>query len=59
MYSQTLALNLQLDPEQIKALANKIDETVSRLENVENIIQNTRFDLARVNHLQDAANSTR
>lgn len=59
MYSQTLALNLQLDPEEIKALANKIDETVSRLENVENIIQNTRFDLARVNRLQDAANSTR
>lgn len=59
MYSQTLALNLQLDPEEIKALANKIDETVSRLENVENIINNTRFDLALVNRLQDSANITR
>lgn len=56
---QTLALNLQLDPEEIKALASKIDATVSQLENVDTIIQNTRSDLSRVNNLKDVAQNSR
>jgi len=56
---QTSALNLELDPEEIKALANKIDETVSQLENVEAIIYNTRHDLERVEQLKNQANESR
>lgn len=57
--SQTLALDLQLEPEEIKLLANKIDDTVSKLENVESIIHSTRSDLARVNYLKDLASNSR
>lgn len=56
---QTIALNLQLDPEQIKVLASKIDGTVAQLENVEGIIANTRYDLERVQRLKDTAISSR
>lgn len=56
---QTLSLNLRLDPEEIKVLASRIDATVSQLENVDNIIYNTRDDLNRVNALKDAAQGTR
>lgn len=56
---QTSALNLELDPEEIKALASKIDETVSQLENVETIIYNTRHDLERVEQLKNQANESR
>ena len=56
---QTLELKLQLDPEQIKELAAKIDDTVSKLENVDTIIQNTRSDLNRVNNLKDVALDSR
>lgn len=58
-FTQILDLNLQLDPEQIKELANKIDETVSQLKNVDAIIQSTRNDLTRVNQLKELATSTR
>lgn len=54
-----MTLNLQLDPEEIKALASKIDATVAQLENVDTIIQNTRDDLARVTNLKDVAQSSR
>lgn len=56
---QTLALDLELDPEEIKVLADKIDTTVSKLENVESIIYNTRHDLERVQNLKELANSSR
>lgn len=56
---QTLSLNLRLDPEEIKALASKIDATVAQLENVDTIIYNTRDDLARVNDLKYEAEGTR
>lgn len=58
-FLQTLELKLQLDPEQIKEMATKIDDTVSQLENVDTIIQNTRSDLARVNNLKDIALGSR
>lgn len=48
-----------MDPEQIKDLANKIDETVSQLENVDQIIENTRADLALATNLKEDALSTR
>lgn len=54
-----MALNLRLDPEEIKALASKIDATVSQLENVDTIIQNTRGDLSHVNKLKDKAQNSR
>lgn len=54
-----MALDLQLDPDQIKELAGKIDATVSQLENVDTIIQNTRADLARVNNLKEVASSSK
>lgn len=50
---------MRLDPEEIKALASKIDATVAQLENVDTIIYNTRDDLNRVNELKDAAQGTR
>lgn len=53
---QTLELDLELDPEDIKILANKINETVSQLQNVETIISNTRYDLERVENLRNEAN---
>lgn len=56
---QTLDLELELDPEQIKTLANKIDETVSQLENVETIISNTRQDIESVNDLKEQANDAK
>lgn len=58
-FSQTLELNLQLDPEQIKELADKIDDTVSQLENVDEIIESTRSDLALATNLKDVSFSTR
>lgn len=54
-----MALELELDPEEIKVLADKIDETVSQLENVETIISNTRQDLERVENLKRQANETK
>lgn len=56
---QTIALNLQLDPDEIKKLANKIDETVAQLEDVETIIHNTRYDLDRVQRLKESAGNSR
>ncbi|XP_055695879.1 laminin subunit beta-1 [Lutzomyia longipalpis] len=53
---ETLKLALELDPEEIKNLATRIDETVSSLENVEDIIEQTRGDLATVENLKDRAN---
>lgn len=58
-FLQTLQLNLQLDPEQIKDLADKIDATVSQLENVDAIIQDTRADLALVSKLKEDSSNTR
>lgn len=56
---QVLELNLQLDPEQIKELANKIDETVSQLENVDTIIEETRADLEHATQLQERSATLR
>lgn len=50
---------LELDPQEIKNLATRIDETVSSLENVEDIIEETRADLAAVEHLKDRANNAK
>jgi coxsackievirus/adenovirus receptor len=56
---KTLALDLQLDPEEIKSLATKIDITVASLKDVEQIIENTRNDLSRVEELKQIANHTK
>lgn len=58
-FSQTLALDLELDPEEIRILADKIESTVSQLENVESIIDNTRYDLERVENLKELANRSK
>jgi laminin beta 1 len=52
---RVLNLDLQLEPDQIKHLANQIDQTVSELENVETIIANTRSDLEQVEQLKQTA----
>lgn len=51
----TLKLDLHLDPEGIKYLANRIDQTVSELQDVEYIIENTKNDLDYVEGLKENA----
>lgn len=58
-FFQTLALELELDPEEITNLASKIEKTVAQLEDVEAIISNTRQDIERVNELKDQANEAK
>jgi laminin, beta 1 len=50
-----LKLDLHLDPAEIKHLANNIDKTVAELDDVEQIIENTRYDLDLVEKLRDSA----
>lgn len=52
---EILKLDLRLDPDEIKHLANNIDQTVAELENVEAIIENTRHDLELVEGLRNNA----
>lgn len=52
---EILKLDLHLDPAEIKHLANSIDQTVAELENVEQIIENTRHDLELVEGLRNNA----
>ena len=52
---EILKLDLRLDPAEIKHLANNIDQTVAELENVEQIIENTRHDLELVEGLRNNA----
>lgn len=54
-----MALNLQLDPQEIRTLADKIDQSVAQLGNVDNIIYETRADLERVQNLKDLAGNAR
>lgn len=56
---QTVALELTLDPDQIKILTKKIDMTVSKLENVDAIIQSTQGDMDRVEDLKADAEFTK
>lgn len=50
-----LKMDLHLDPEEIKHLANNIDKTVAELENVDTIIENTQHDLEMVENLKTDA----
>lgn len=52
---EILKLDLHLDPAEIKHLANNIDETVAKLEDVEQIIETTRNDLELVEGLKNNA----
>lgn len=52
---EILSLDLHLDPDEIKHLANSIDKTVAELDNVEQIIENTRHDLELVEGLRNNA----
>jgi laminin, beta 1 len=55
---EILDLDLELDPNEIRLLADNIGSTVSKLDNVDNIIQNTKEDLANVEKLrQDATDA--
>lgn len=56
---QTINQELTLDPDEIKYLAKKIDETVAHLENVESIIDATRYDMERVEDLKSDAEFTK
>lgn len=52
---EILKMDLTLEPDEIKHLANRIDQTVLELENVESIIANTKGDLEDVENLKQAA----
>lgn len=54
---EILQLDLELDPKEIELLANNIDETVRKLEGVDQIIENTRGDLELVDKLRESAAS--
>lgn len=56
---KTLRLDLHLDPDEIKYLANRIDQTVSELEDVETIIASTRSDLQDVENLKNEATAAK
>lgn len=56
---EILKLNLGLDPDAIKQLANGIEETVLQLDDVEMIIENTRHDLDLVENLRDNATAAK
>lgn len=56
---QTISKELTLDPDEIKYLAKKIDETVAQLENVDSIIAATRNDMDRVEDLKTDAEFTK
>lgn len=55
LIEQVMSYTLQLDPEQIDDLAQKIQDAVSHLVNVESIIRNTENDLRRVEMLKSDA----
>lgn len=55
----TLKLDLQLDHDEIATLASQIEKTVASLENVEEIIENTQYDLDRVESLKKTAIDTK
>lgn len=52
---EILQLDLELDPQAITMLANSIDETVQKLDDVDQIIENTRGDLELVDRLRENA----
>lgn len=52
-------MSLELDPEEIKDLADRIDKVVSSLVNVDTIIDNTKDDLDKVKALKDRANNAK
>lgn len=56
---EILKLNLRLDPEEIKHLANNIDQTVLELDDVDLIIENTRQDLELVEGLRNDATAAK
>lgn len=56
---QTLAQNLELDPEEIRDLAQRIQQVVQSLVNVDSIIASTKDDLELVKRLKDRANATK
>lgn len=49
---QTINQELTLDPDAIKYLAKKIDDTVAQLQNVDSIIAETREDMEEVENLK-------
>lgn len=56
---KTLDLDLQLDHDEIATLASQIEKTVASLQNVEEIIENTQYDLDRVEGLKESAIGTK
>jgi laminin beta 1 len=57
--NQILAMKIDLDPDEITNMGNKIKEAVHRLTNIDAIIEETKDDLRRVNYLKERAESAK
>ncbi|XP_071961218.1 laminin subunit beta-1-like [Antedon mediterranea] len=55
----TLAIQISRTPEEIKALAEEIQELVDSLDNIEQILNDTRDDLRRVTELEKKADEAK
>ena len=56
---QILAMKIDLEPEKITEMANKIKEAVHHLTNIDPIIEETKDDLALVNELRENAENAK
>ena len=56
MAEEVLAMSISLTPEQIRDLARQINEAISGLTNIDQILEATRADLARARDLEQRAN---
>ena len=52
---EVLAMKISLTPEQIQDLAQQINETIQGLTAIDDILQDTKDDLVRVQKLRDRA----
>jgi len=56
---EVLAMSISLTPEQIRELAQQINEAISGLTNIDVIIEETRADLQRARDLERRANNAK
>lgn len=56
---EALDRNIHLEPQQIKDLAIRIDETIASLTDIDTILEETAKDLADANHLKERADEAK
>ena len=59
MADEVLAMSISLTPDQISELARQINDAISGLTNIDEIIEATRADLARARDLERRANQAK